>query len=167
MQYNLPNDLELGRIIATSTNSLTTEYIGYEGGKECFGYVRSSSPPSRALADAIIDQLRGIHGIARAFQLVIPHELLFLDICSSEFSTLRSGLKRLRIAARSALFDCRTIIAQSADRIARQPDEYEFLRSEFDSLGISMLFYTSMPAASFSDVERYFQNGTVGTGFLG
>lgn len=156
--HELPEEYGVATIMKMVTDQA---WLGAKDeGKECFGYVCTCTSPSGDLVDAIRLQLYAIHTLARAYKLIVRPEMTFVDVAACDYTTVHTGLARLMVACKSPLFDCRTIIAQSPDRISRMPDEYESYRDLWSRMGIQLLFHTSMPTASFGELDRYFKGST-------
>ena len=160
----LPEAFQPINVIRVSVNR---EFLGSENGNPAFGYAMSMAPICDGAGTAIIHQVRNIDGMARAYSLRIDHNLLYIDLACADFSTKRLGLHRLRVAARSELFDAKQIIVESPDRLSRMPDEVEELHREFRKLGIHMLCHTQMPTTSMAELDVYFaKDKSSSSGFL-
>ena len=148
--HELPEEYSTATVMKLVTDQA---WLGSKSeGRECFGYVCTCTSPSGDLVEAIKHQLYSIHTMARAYQLIVRPEMVFTDVAACDYSTVRSGLARLMVASKSNLFDCRTIIAQSPDRISRMPDEYESFRSH---VGARWVFNScSTPACQPPALER-------------
>jgi hypothetical protein len=157
-----PEALQITKLIAAITDQ---GYLGTEDGKPVFAYAMTCEAVSRGAAQSLISQLKAIHLTCRAFALAVPHDMIFIDVAAGDFSSKRIGLHRLRVAARSYIFDTNTIVVQSPCRLSRMPDEQEELRKEFAVLGIHLSYHTTMPATSMAELDSYYRPNSP-SGFL-
>jgi DNA invertase Pin-like site-specific DNA recombinase len=161
---SLPEAFQPINVIRAAVNH---DYLGSENGKLAFGYAMSLSPTHKGAGTAIVQQVRKLDSMARAHHLHVDPKMLYIDLAAPDFSTRRLGLHRLRVAARSNLFDAEQIIVESPDRLSRMPDEAEELRQEFQRLGIHVLCHTQMPTTSMAELDVYFaREKSVSSGFL-
>jgi hypothetical protein len=157
-----PEALQVTKLIDAVTGQ---GYLGTENGKPVFAYAMTCEAVSRGARDSLISQLKAIHLTCRAYALAVPHNMIFIDVAASDFSSKRIGLHRLRVAARSYIFDTNTIVAQSPCRLSRMPDEQEELRKEFAALGLHLTYHTTMPATSMAELDSYYKPNSP-SGFL-
>lgn len=160
----LPEAFQPINVIRAAVNH---DYLGSENGKPAFGYAISLSPIHKGAGTAIVQQVRNVDGMARAYELRVDPNMLYIDLAAPDLSTRRLGLHRLRVAVRSNLFDAQQVIVESPDRLSRMPDEAEELRKEFKCLGIHLLCHTQMPTTSMAELDVYFARDKATTsGFL-
>jgi hypothetical protein len=157
-----PDTLQVTKLIDAVTDQ---GYLGTENGKPVFAYAMTCEVVSRGAAQSLISQLKSIHLTCRAYSLAVPHDMIFIDVAACDFSSKRIGLHRLRVAARSYLFNTNTILVQSPCRLSRMPDEQEELRKEFAVLGIYLTYHTTMPATSMAELDNYYKPNSP-SGFL-
>jgi hypothetical protein len=157
-----PEQLQVSKLLAAVTDQ---GHLGATDGKPVFAYAMTCEPVGSGAVTSLVNQFRSIHLTCRAYALAVPHNMILIDVAACDFSSKRIGLHRLRVAARSSLFDTNTIVVQSPCRLSRMPDEQEELRKEFAVLGMDLSFHTTMPATSMAELESYYKTGTP-SGFL-